>query len=79
MWMIWQCTTINAGYAVGDRVIQYPSTTGSTCSFTMQSDATNVYLYLPGASGTPIFINKGSNAQSTITLADWEVFVYAEP
>lgn len=82
LYTVWQCLTINAGFAVGDRVTIYPCVIGNaaTSTFTMQADGTNVYMYMgTGTGAIPNFVNKSTNAQVQITLADWEIFVYAEP
>lgn len=75
-WLVYQCTTANAGYAIGDLVPIFPAGASADPALGLRMDATNVYV---DCHVQPTFVSKTQlNASVQITQADWQVFVYAE-
>jgi hypothetical protein len=75
LFIIWECLVIDAGWAVGDKLIVSAAIAGSavTPSFQVYLDATNVYLVLPIA--LPGILSKTSGSGVAIVAASWKITV----
>lgn len=77
---VWlQCTTIDLGYAVGDRVYIQGASVGTAVSTRLPSvnvaaDATNVYVIF---NNTPYICNKSTAGNANITAGRWAVHIRA--
>ncbi|ESX98622.1 phage tail fiber protein [Mesorhizobium sp. LNJC405B00] len=75
-----QCTTANAGYAVGDEIMVNPglNTTDATVqAISIIPDATNLTVRLGNAFGSLKVMNKAGTGFSDITNTSWKLVVRA--
>ena len=71
------CTTIDLGYAVGDRIEIGTSgqqgISGSNAVATVQKDSTNVIYTIGSTASFPVVANKSTKAKADITGTSWNV------
>ena len=75
------CTTIDAGYAVGDEIFIAPTpigTAGGNYGLTTYIDATNVYIRMSSNANVLLANNKTTGAIATLTNGSWQLYVRAE-
>lgn len=74
VWIVFQCLTNDIGYTTGQQVVY---NLGADSPIGCQFDESNIKLFTSPA--PPVFIRPDTLAGASITYANWEEFIYAEP
>lgn len=78
IWGEIECTTINASYAVGDRVVvAFPDSDGTRTGCAVYADATNVNVRFGSSANLWSIPDKSSGTATSITNSSWRLRVYA--
>lgn len=78
IWGEIECTTINASYSVGDRVVvAFPDSDGTRTGCAVYADATNVNVRFGSSANLWAIPDKSSGNATSITNSSWRLRVYA--